>query len=235
MRFRFILGIRNHAVLVVPFQEGGWGAVEIKRIHSNSSHEEQGQLYLAYCSSLPLLLQQLGCGHGKNFNICALTGKWCSRNDDGEQLRPSTRSSSLQRYQMIDDSDNAVLDAPSISDPFIIGNDATQIDSHLSSKSKTGTVIPPLPMKLPKSATEDQKQKRDAIMKERERLQKKENNAKRAKGAGRTEGEIDAKAVSNSISNAKRPKSGDAGGFLDGSVAKSIRKGRPRFDPLDVR
>ena len=32
MRFRFILGIRNHAVLVVPFQDGGWGAVEIKRL-----------------------------------------------------------------------------------------------------------------------------------------------------------------------------------------------------------
>jgi hypothetical protein len=118
MRFRFILGIRNHAVLVVPFQEGGWGAVEIKRIQSIASHEEQGQLYLAHCFSLSLLLQQLGCGHGKNFNICVLTGKWCSRTNDGVQLRAN--SSSLQRYQMIDDSsDLSVVEAVSISDPFI--------------------------------------------------------------------------------------------------------------------
>ena len=233
MRFRFILGIRNHAVLVVPFKEGGWGAVEIKRIpHSTASHEE-GQLYLAHCSSLSLLLQQLGCGYGKSFNICVLTGKWCSRNDDGEQLRPGTNSSSLQRYQMMSDSDNTVVEAVSISDPFIIGDEATQIDSNLSSKSETDTVIPPRPMKLPKSATEAEKQERDEIMNERKRCQIKAAHDKRAKGAERSEEQKDAVAASNR----KRAKDEGRGGPRDGSgrkpkdvVENSIRKGRPRCD-----
>ena len=49
-----------------------------------------------------------------------------------------------KKAAVVGDSDNAVVEAASISDPFIIGNEATQIDSHLSSKSKTRTVIPPL-------------------------------------------------------------------------------------------
>ena len=118
---------------------------------------------------------------------------------------------------MMGDSDNAVVEAASISDPFIIGNEATQIDSHLSSKSKTCTVIPPL-------GAERSEEKKAAVA---------DSNSKRAKGAERSREEIDTVADSNS----KRAKSGGHGGPRDGSgpktkevVAYTIRKGRPRSD-----
>ncbi len=145
MRFRFILGIRNHAVLVVPFQDGGWGAVEIKRIHSIASHEE-GNLYFAHRSSLSLLLQQLGCGNDKNFNICVLTGKWCNRNDGDVQL--CSNSSNFQRYQMMDESIDTPVVAPAgeVNDPFIIvGSEASDVafNDCVQRMSPTGPVEKP--------------------------------------------------------------------------------------------
>jgi len=95
----------------------------------------------------------------------------------------------------------------------------------------------PLPDKLPKSATEAEKQVRKALMKERKRFQDKANKKKRPRGADRSEEEIGAVAASNIISHGKRAKSGDAGGHRDGAgrkpedvVANSIRRGRPRCD-----
>lgn len=103
----------------------------------------------------------------------------------------------------------------------------------------------PLPEKLPKSATEAEKQVRKALMTERKRCQTAANNRKRPRGAERSEGEIDAVAASSIISNGKRAKSGDAGGHRDGTgghrdgagrkptdvVANSIRRGNPEYDP----
>ena len=83
---------------------------------------------------------------------------------------------------MMGDSDNAVVEAASISDPFKISNEATQIDSHLSSKSKTCTVIPPL-------GAERSEEKKAAVA---------DSKSKRAKGAERSREEIDAVADSNS-------------------------------------
>jgi len=95
----------------------------------------------------------------------------------------------------------------------------------------------PLPEKLPKSATEAEKQVRKALMNERKRCQTAANNKKRPRGEERSGEEIDAVAASNIISNGKRAKSGDAGGHRDGAgrkpedvVANSIRRGHPRCD-----
>jgi hypothetical protein len=96
-------------------------------------------------------------------------------------------------------------------------------------------IPPPLPPKLPKSATEAEKQKRAALMRERKRCRDAVNhakrNAKRAKGADRTEKQVD----SQGALNAKRAKSGDADGHRDNAVAKSIRRGLPECDSLGVR
>ena len=117
---------------------------------------------------------------------------------------------------MIDDSsDNSVVQAASINDPF----------------------VPPRPAKLPKSATEAEKQERAAKMRERKRCQDAVNNAKRARGAGRSKEKIGAVAASSIISNGRRAKSGGHGGHRDGAdrnpedvVASTIRRGLPECD-----
>ena len=113
---------------------------------------------------------------------------------------------------MIDDcSDNSVVQTASINDPF----------------------IPPRPPKLPKSATEAEKQERDALMRERKRCQDAVNhgkrtrdavavsNAKRAKGAERSKERIGAVAASNSESNAERAKGEERTEEKIGAVAAS--------------
>jgi hypothetical protein len=96
MRFRFIVGVHNHAVLDVPFEGQGWGAVELIRDTSTLA----GTMRIAYCSTLPSLLEKLGCGYGNRFEICLLTGKWRQRSDgDSKQhLSPSSK----RRYQIIE-------------------------------------------------------------------------------------------------------------------------------------
>ena len=79
--------------------------------------------------------------------------------------------------------------------------------------------IPPLPRKLPRSATEAEKKHRSAVMKERKRCQ----------------------AV---VNNSNRVKSGDHGGHRDGAgrkleqeavVASTIRRGRAEYDVWRVK
>ncbi len=98
-------------------------------------------------------------------------------------------------------------------------------------------VIPPRPKRLSSTATEAEKQVRDALMKERKRCQVAVNNNKRARGAERSGEEIGAVAASNIISHGKRVNSGDHGGHRDGAgrkpedvVANSIRRGDPKYD-----
>jgi hypothetical protein len=93
--------------------------------------------------------------------------------------------------------------------------------------------LPPKPEKLSSTATEAEKQQRDALMKARKRCQDKANKKKRAIGADRSEEAIDAAAASNS----KRAKIGNHGGHRDDAgrkpddvVANSIRRGRPSCD-----
>lgn len=96
--------------------------------------------------------------------------------------------------------------------------------------------LPP-PKKLSKSATVAEKQEREAVMKERKRCQDQANKRKRARGAERSEENIDAVAASSIISNGKRAKSGDHGGHRDGAgrkpedvVSSSFRRGDPQND-----
>jgi hypothetical protein len=105
-------------------------------------------------------------------------------------------------------------------------------------------VIPPRPKRLSSTATEAEKQVRDALMKERKRCQDAVNHGKRARGADRSGEEIGAVAASNIISHGKRVNSVDHGGHRDGTgghregagrkpedvVANSIRRGDPKYD-----
>jgi hypothetical protein len=123
--------------------------------------------------------------------------------------------------------------------------------------------IPPKPGRLSRSATEAEKLKRAAFMKERKRCQDKANSSKRAKGADRSQEEIGAVSTSNSkrakgadrsqeeigavsTSNGKRAKRGGHGGHRDGTgrkleqeqeavVASTIRRGREEYDVWRVK
>ncbi len=104
--------------------------------------------------------------------------------------------------------------------------------------------IPPKPERLSRSATEAEKLKRAAFMKERKRCQDKANSSKRAKGADRSQEEIGAVAAASS----KRAKRGGHGGHRDGTgrkleqeqkqeavVASTIRRGRAEYDVWRVK
>ncbi len=63
--------------------------------------------------------------------------------------------------------------------------------------ASTLLMVPPLPAKLSVNATEEEKQQRAVLMKERRRCQDAVNHSKRAKGLERTSESVDVVAVSN--------------------------------------
>ena len=70
--------------------------------------------------------------------------------------------------------------------------------------ASTLLMVPPLPAKLSVNATEEEKQQRVVLMKERRRCQVAVNHDKRAKGLDRTSESIDAVAASSIETNNKR-------------------------------
>ena len=98
-RLRFALGHRDHATLIVPFDDGGWGAIHLSRSSKNSRDGSQpsGHLLVAYHSTFSDLLTQLGCGASDSFELCVFTGKWFC---DLEVRRYGSSSVSERRYKM---------------------------------------------------------------------------------------------------------------------------------------
>ncbi len=70
--------------------------------------------------------------------------------------------------------------------------------------ASTLLMVPPLPAKLSVNATEEEKQQRVVLMKERQRCQVAVSHSKRAKGLERTSESIHAVAKSSVVSHGKR-------------------------------
>ena len=90
--------------------------------------------------------------------------------------------------------------------------------------ASTLLMVPPLPAKLSVNATEEEKQQRVVLMKERRRCQVAVNHDKRAKGLERTSKSVDVVAVSNVVSHGKRARGAERTADEVDAVAGSNNK-----------